>query len=431
MSTVSLPANRLRDDRDFLLFLASRSVAVLGSAISAVALPLLVFRLSDSPLVTSFVAAVQVLPYLLFGLVAGAVADRAPRRTVMVAAQGVAAAALLSVPVVSKADQLHTAHVVAVAALVATSFVWFDAAAFGALPRLVGTDRIVAANSAIWTVTTLLGVGAPALGGLLVAVFGAPRALALDAGSYVVAGLLLAAVGRSMDPAPTADTADARVGTVRADIAEGLRFVFGQPLIRSLTLLGLGNSLTGGAVTALLVVLVVDGLELPADGRWYGVLLAAVALGGLLAALTLPRLSRRLPIGLITLAGLAVCPVAVLAVAAAPGPGWLLAPLVAWSLASTLVILNGITARQRLTPDRLQGRVNTTARMIAWGGAPVGALTGGALAEMVDVRQALAISAVAVAASAVAGWWSPLRGREWPGAVTEPEARDHTPQQGR
>jgi MFS family permease len=412
MTATSTKTARLRDDRDFLLFLAARSVAVLGSAISAVALPLLVFRLSGSPLLTSLVAAVQVLPYLVFGLVAGAVADRVPRRRVMLTAQGIAATALASVPVVATVGQLHTAHLVAVAALVASCFVWFDAAAFGALPRLVGADQIVTANSAIWTVTTLLGVGAPALGGLLVAVLGAPRALTFDAGSYVLAGLLLAAVGRSMDPAPTTDDTRHRGGgTVRAEIAEGLRFVFGQPLIRSLTLLGVGNSLTGGAVTALLVVLVVDGLELSADGRWYGVLLAAVALGGLLAALTLPWLSRRLPIGLITLAGLAVCPVAVLAVAVSPGPGWLLAPLVLWSLASTLVILNGITARQRLTPDHLQGRVNTTARMIAWGGAPLGALTGGALAEMADVRQAIAISAVAVAASAVAGWWSPLRSR--------------------
>ncbi|MEQ7011248.1 MFS transporter [Actinopolymorpha sp. B17G11] len=410
MTATPPAAPRLRSDRDFLLFLTSRSVAVLGSAISAVALPLLVFRLSGSPLVTSTVAAVQVMPYLLFGLLAGAVADRAPRRTLMVAAQACAAVALASVPAAATIGELHTAHMVTVAAVVATSFVWFDAAAFGALPTLVGTDRIVAANSAIWTVTTLLGVGAPALGGLLVSVLGAPRALALDAGSYVAAGLLLALIGRSMDPARTADdSAPARTGTVCADIAEGLRFLFGQPLIRSLTLLGIGNSLTGGAVTALLVVLVVDTLDLPADGRWYGILLAAVALGGLLAALALPRLSGRIRIGTITLAGLTACPVAVLAVAAAPGPGRLIVPLLLWSTASTLVILNGITARQRLTPDRLQGRVNTTARMVAWGGTPLGALAAGGLAEIVDVRLALVISATAVTVSAITGWWSPLR----------------------
>jgi transmembrane secretion effector len=410
MTATATDRPRLRDDRDFLLFLASRSISVLGSAISAVALPLLVFRLSGSPLVTSLVAAVQVLPYLVFGLAAGAVADRAPRRLLMVGAQGVAAVALASVPAAATVGGLHTAHLVAVAAVVATCFVWFDAAAFGALPALVGPDRIVPANSAIWTVTTLLGLGAPALGGLLVAGLGPPRALAVDAGSYLVAGALLGVIGRSMDPASTpGDAAPGNAGTMAADIAEGLRFLFGQPLIRSLTLLGLGNSFTGGAVTALLVVLVVDALALPADGRWYGVLLAAVALGGLLAALALPRLSRRLPIGTITLAGLAACPVAVVAVAVAPGPGWMLTPLVLWSLASTLVILNGITARQRLTPARLQGRVNTTARMVAWGGAPLGALSGGALAEVVDVRLALVISAAAVTGSALAGWWSPLR----------------------
>jgi hypothetical protein len=88
----------------------------------------------------------------------------------------------------------------------------------------------------------------------------------------------------------------------------------------------------------------------------------------------------------------------------------------AWSLAQMTIILNGITLRQRLIPDSLQGRVNVTARMIAWGGTPFGALVGGALADTLGVRGALAIVAAGVGASALAAWFTPF-------AIEEPHKR--------
>jgi predicted MFS family arabinose efflux permease len=80
-----------------------------------------------------------------------------------------------------------------------------------------------------------------------------------------------------------------------------------------------------------------------------------------------------------------------------------------WQLCNTLIIINGIALRQQVTPDHLQARVNTTARMVAWGGQPFGAAVGGLLAELFDVRSALLIVAVGVLISAVYGWFSPLR----------------------
>lgn len=416
MSTTATPADpSLLRDRAFVLFLLARTVSVTGSAISAVAMPLLVYQLTASALVTSVVTAVQVLPYLLFGLIAGAMADRLPRRRLMLACQAVSAAALLSVPLADGFGSLTAPHAVLVAAVVATSFVWFDAGAFGALPALVGRSRMVRANSMVWIVTTLAGLGAPVLGGVLVAAVGAARALSLDATSYVVAGGLLALIGRSFDAAgPKSD----RPGGLRAGIREGLRFVWQQPVVRSFTLLGIGNSITGGAVSALLVVYAVRDLGLSDQGRGVGILVAIVAAGGFLAALALPRLTDRVPIGWITIGTLTANPVALLAVAIAPTLLWTAGPLLLWSFTSTLTIINGIAARQVVTPLELQARVNTTARMLAWGGTPLGALTAGLLAELAGARPTYALMSTAVLTSAILAWRSPLRSRTF-AAVTQ------------
>ncbi|MFC0623476.1 MFS transporter [Kribbella deserti] len=397
-------------DKVFMYFLLARTVAVLGSAITSVALPLLVFQVTSSPLITSLVTAVQVLPYLVFGLVAGAMADRLPRRRLMLACQAVSAAALLTVPLASWLGGLTAPHAVAVAAVVATSFVWFDAASFGALPALVGRARIVPANSMVWTVTTLVGLGGPVVGGVLVAAVGAAPALSFDAASYVVAGALLALIGRSFD-APGARAEGQPRERLRTGIKEGLQFVWQHPVVRSLTLLGVGNSITGGAVSALLVVFAVRDLGLSEDGGGVGLVVGIVAAGAFLAAVALPRLTSRVPIGWITIATLTTSPLALLLTAAAPSLPWATVPLLLWSLTSTLTILNGINARQIVTPLELQARVNTTARMLAWGGTPLGALAGGLLAEAASARFAYAVMSTAVLVSAVLAWRSPLRHR--------------------
>lgn len=409
----------LRHDRAFVAYLSARSVTVAGHAFTGVALPVLVLQTTGSAWVTAAVAAVEVVPYLLFGLVAGAVADRVDRRRLMVASHLVAALALASVPLAHTAGVLTVAQVLAVAAVTSTCFVWFDAAAFGALPALVGRQRLAAANSAVWTSATLLDVGVPVLAGLTVAAIGPALTLGVDAASYLGAAALLWLVPTARLAGSRAARAEAgsrpsarqALRTTAADVREGLAFVRTQPVVRALTTLGFGNSVTGGAVTALLVVYATQGLGMSTQDRGIGLLHAAVALGALVAALALPRLTTRVPGGWVTIGALTAHPVALLAVAWAPGTGTALPALAVWSCAWTLTILNGITARQLLTPDHLQGRVSTTARMIAWGGAPFGALLGGALAQATSVRVAYAVVPLAVATSAVLAWRGPLRDR--------------------
>lgn len=405
-----LPADSLWRERPFVLYWLARTVSVAGSTVTAVVLPLLVYRMTGSALATSLLAAIQVVPYLLFGLVAGAVADRFDRRRLMVGCDVTNAILLGTIPLAAGFGRLTVPHLYAVAILSATAFVWFDAANFGALPVLVGRNRLVAANSIVWSSETIVTIAGPSIGGLLAATLGPAQVVSIDALSYFASALILSLIPRAFTLAHAERVASASAfQRVSADIREGLTFVWSNALVRTLTLLGFGVSFSGGAMIGLMIVYGVEGLGLAKDDGRLGLLFAAGGIGSLAATMLLPRLTSRFSVGRITLAGL-VCDLAfLLLVALAPSLIIGLPLLFLWHGSYTLVVLNGITARQIATPHHLQSRVNATARMIAWGGTPFGAAIGGAVADVVGVRPAITIMALGVATSLVVGWLSPLR----------------------
>ncbi len=306
-------------DRSFRLFFTARTIAVAGAAVTGVAMPILVFDISRSPFLTSLAAAGTVLPYLVFGLFAGAVADRVNRRTVILCAQAVAALALASIPAAQALGVLTAWHAVGVSMCIGTCFVWFDAAAFGALPALVGRQRIPAANSALWTSSTLIDVVFPAIAGVLVASIGPAYALGADALAYVLAGLAMASIGASFSVAPAAPEMS-EPGIAR-DIREGLSFLWQSPLLRALTGVGFVNSLTQGAVTALLVVYASERLGISTSSPMIGAVWTAVSVGGVVGALVLPRLPARWPVGAITIGALTIAPVVLFVVATTGNTG--------------------------------------------------------------------------------------------------------------
>lgn len=397
-------------DRDFVLFWLGQNISFAGTAITTVVLPILIFQRTGSPLQTSLTAAIQVLPYLFFGLVAGAVADRVNRKQLMIVCDLLNLLLLGSLPVADAFGALTLPHVYIVALLSATTFVWFDTANFGALPAIVGRERLVEANSAMWATNTFISIIGPAVGGALAATLGPAKAITLDSFSYLASAGSLLLIARNFNVVSTvsAEAVSLWLRTT-ADIREGLRFLWHQELVRALTLLGFGSSLTSGAVTGLLVVYGVKALGLlQADPR-LGLLFTAQAVGSLVASLALPQLVRRFSVGRITLAGMLFYLVMLLGFILA---GNLTVGLVFCGLSSlcnTVIVLNGINLRQMVTPELLMSRVNATARMVAWGGTPFGAALGGLLAEWLDVRVALLIMMTGAVVSAVVGWWSPLR----------------------
>ncbi|MGI5240711.1 MFS transporter [Dactylosporangium sp. CA-139066] len=406
---IDAPVVPLRTDPLWRRYLLARAVSWSGSTLTLVALPMLAFQRTGSPAVVAALTAAEAVPYLLFGLLAGALADRWDRRRIMVTA-GLAEAVLLGgIPVAAAFDALTPAYILAAAAGSATAAVFFDAAAFAALPTLVGRRRIAQATASSISVYTLIGLAGPAAGGALAAVAGPPAAIGLDALSFLAAtGLLARLPAARLTPAGPPPVAARHLG---AEIREGLTFIRRHPAVGSYTVLGIGNSLTAGAVLGLVVVVAVDRLGLPASDWRIGLCYAAACAGTLAANAALPRLRSRVPAGWITLAGLAGNWLALLAWAGLTSLGPALAALLLWQATNSLVSVNGIIARQEATPEHLQGRVNTTARMIAWGGQPVGAALGGVLADAAGVRTALLVTGCGVLAAAVAGWATPLRHR--------------------
>lgn len=395
------------EDLVFRRYLGARAVAMAGAAMTLVALPVLVYQRSGSAALTALVTVLETAPYLLLGLPAGALVDRWHRRRVLVLTGCLSGVAMLSVPTAELLGVLTTAQLLAVAATTATAFVFADAATFGVVPQMVGRARIASATSTLVSVGTAIGVLGPLVAGVAVTLTSPALVLGVDGVAHLVSAVVLSRLrwpGSEERPEPTVPRR-----RLRTEVGEGLRFVWQHRVVRWLTVLGIGNSLAGGAAAGLLVVVGVEQLGLDADSPTLGWLFAAGALGTFLGSLLLPRLQRHLGVGLITTAGYATAGGCLLVLAGAGSLATALPVLLVMNLAMTTLIVNGIVTRQVVTPDRLQGRVGTTARLIAWGGAPLGAALGGVLAESVGTPAALRVAAACVlgslAGAVVVGLW--------------------------
>lgn len=267
---------------------------------------------------------------------------------------------------------------------VCTAF--FDIAYQSHLPRLVDEDRLVEANVALEATRTVTAAGGPGVGGALVAAVTAPVALAVDAVSFLASALLLSRIRRpDPRPAPVPGT------RLRDEIAEGLRFVWRDRLLRGLTLTAAISNLCGTICTSMLLVLLAGDLGL--SPFLCGLVFTAEAVGGFLGSLLTTRISARLG------EARAMC-----ASVVASGVLWLLAlPFfqadgryalacvlqgLGWTAFMTFKI-NSVVLRQRRTPAPLLGRVTATFRFLVWGCMPLGALAGGLLGQYAGVRTAL------------------------------------------
>jgi len=391
----------------YRLFLTARSISWTGSAISLVALPLLIYQRSGSPALTGLLSALEAIPYLLLGLPAGAWADRMDPRRVLGLSALASCLLLASVPLADAAGALTTGHLLVAAAGSATALTFSDAAGFRALAALVPPGRMGQATGHLSAVSTVIALAGPAAGGLLAAALGASAAIAVDAASFALSALLMTRL--PLTPTPSARSPHR---SLRTEIGEGLRWVWNHRLVRTLTLLGVGNSLTAGFVTGLVVVVAVRQLDLSSDDGRIGLLYAAAGAGSLLASLLLAPLQRHLPVGWITLGGLAAGLLFLGGWSASRSLILGAVTLLGWQAANTLVSLNGIVVRQTLAPLELQARVNTTARIIAWGGQPAGALLGGMTAEHAGLGPALGVGGSGLALALLAGTLTRLRHRD-------------------
>jgi predicted MFS family arabinose efflux permease len=201
-----------------------------------------------------------------------------------------------------------------------------------------------------------------------------------------------------------------RPKVIFADIAEGVRYLVRHPGVRTMTIVGSLQSFGGGGFMALIVVWCDRVLHIGTSGLRFGLVWGTWGIGGLIAAVGLPRLLRRFPPAAITLYALPLS--ALLGVLTPLAQNWVVAAiaLLVWGSAYVLVIVNAVSYRQQVTPEKLQGRVNTAGRMLSWGvGWTLGAVVGGVLGKAVGIRSGMVLMGCTIFVGVAVAWTSPLR----------------------
>ena len=382
------------------------SVSQLGSTISQLALPLVaILILHASTFEVGLLVTAQMTAFLIVGLPAGAWVDRMRFRAVLIVNDMLRALALASVPVAHWLGVLGIEQLYAVALLTGICTVFFDVAYQSYLPQLVEREQLVEGNAKLQATESLSQIAGPSVGGVLIQVLTAPYAVLMDAVSFLWSAYWVAAIRTRP---PKAERRPDR--NLRREIGEGLRFVLGNRLLRSIAMCTGSSNLFGSMAAAVFYVLLAR--ELALSPGWIGLIESTAAIGGLTGSFLARRFAERVGQG-----------PAIWISALAMGPFGFVAPFVQrdWTLGLlafaqaamwvSVVIYNitQVSFRQSVCPPELLGRMNATMRFLVWGTMPLGGILGGLLGSVIGVRQTLFVVAVGGALAFLPVFLSPLR----------------------
>jgi MFS family permease len=404
---------------DFLKLWGGQTISLVGTQITLLALPLAaILGFKAGPFQVGLLATFQFVPFLLFGLPTGVWVDRLPRRPILVIADLARFGVMGSVPLAAALGVLRLGQLYAVAFLSGFFAVLFEVSYQSYLPSLVDRSQLLDANGKLEVSRTAAQVAGPGVGGLLVQAFTAPTAITADAASFLASAASLLLIGTREAPAASR-AGEAGQRPMRAEIAEGLRYVFGHPLIRPLTICTALINLFGLMSEAVLLIFAVRTLSLTA-GVIGGVLALANA-GVFAGALLSARLARRLGIGPILIgatvligAGFALVPLA----SRSSAIPVLVASVLVGGFGGVIFNVNVVSLRQAIAPSDIQGRMNATVKFVAYGTIPLGSLLGGVLGSTIGLRPTLWTAAVGAFGAVLVPLLSPIRGLH---STPEPE----------
>lgn len=393
--------------RDFWLYFSGQSVSQLGSSFTTFALPLLVFKLTHSATSLAISTAATFIPYLLFGLVLGAVADRVDRRRMMLRSDVARAAVIAVLPVLSLLGVLAVWQIYAVTFVQSTLGILFTCGEFAAIPALVGEDELVTANARIMAANNLGPILGPAIAGALVAFVPVPQLLFIDAGSFLVSAAGLAFIRRSFNAgAAPVRAAGPVIRGLLADVREGLGYVWHSPVLRSISIMMALINFVSATAGAQLVLFATRTLH--ASNTEIGFLFASGGAGIVIVSLLAGPIRRRLSFAVTALGALVVDGLALSAMALI---GSYPAALVLWGVScgfGLMLNINTSALRQAIVPPQLFGRVISVAQVLAWSAIPLGSIAGAAAINASSVTVVYALIGVLTAAIALAFALSPV-----------------------
>ncbi len=363
--------------RSFRWLLSATVVNNVGDGVAIAAGPLLVASLTRDPFLVSMALLSQYLPVLVFGVLAGAVADRVDRRQMVVAVDLGRAVVLLALVATIVSGTANIVVVLAVLFILGTAETFADSASSTLLPGLVAREDLGVANARMQGAFLLTNqLLEPPIGAFLF-VAGMALPFATNAACFALGAVL---VSRVVTSARTEWPERSGLGR---EMVEGVRWLVAHPPMRTLALTILTFNVTYGAAWSVLVLYAGDRLGMDAVG--FGLLTTAVAVGGVIGIASYDRLERRFSLGGIMRVGLRIETVTHLSLALTTSPGVALITLVVfgahafvWGTISTVV-------RQRAVPDALLGRVTGVYRVAIVGGLAVGTPIGGLLARTLGI----------------------------------------------
>ena len=408
---------------DFLKLWSAETISQVGSQVTGLALPLVaIITLDVSAFEVALLGVIEFAPFILVSLPAGVWVDRLPRRPILIVGDLGRAALLATIPIAYAADALTIWQLYVVGFLFGVLTVFFDVAYQSYLPALVERDQLVDGNSKLEISRSGAQLAGPALAGVLIQALKAPLAILVDALSFLVSGLFVLAI-RKQEDVPEREAGRSPLHGMRGELSEGVRYVLGHRYLRWIAASTATFNFFGSLMGAIFLVYAVRQLELSAGT--IGLVFAIGNVGYLVGAITANRVAGKIGVGPAIVAGAAMGAASLL-IPLAPESSPIPFLIAAGTILGFGVVVYNVTQlsfRQAITPERLQGRMNSVMRFIVWGVMPLGTLLGGAIATAVDLRTAIWVGAVGQSLAFLPVLLSPVRTlREMPEPVDDPLA---------
>ncbi len=408
---------------DFLKLWAGQTISAFGSLVSRFALPVTaILVLGATPLQITLLSVAELAPGLLVSVFAGAWVDRLRRRPILIAADLGRALLLGSIPAAALLGRLRIEQLYLVALLVSVLTVFFDVAYRSYLPSLVRREELLEGNSKLQASNSVAEVAGFGLAGVLVQALTAPIAILADALSFLVSAFSVAIMRKPEPPsAPTGEQTNAW-----REIGQGIRLLLSNSALRTIAAttgtFNLFRSMFG------VVIMLYFLRELHLLPVVMGPLFALGGVSAFFGAVLAERLTRRWGVGRTLIGSLLVSGFLSLLIPLAAGP--LLLVLVMLALpqllgdgAATIYEINLVSLVQAMTPDRFQGRINGSIRLMEWGAMLAGTFVGGVLGQTIGLRATLFLGTIGGLLSALWLICSPVRGqRAYPTLPAETEA---------
>ena len=385
--------------RDFTRLWWSQGLSNMGDGLVLAAVPLLAVALTRDPLLVSGIEVAQFLPWLVFALPSGALADRADRRVVMVWGNFVRVLGF-GLLVLTLVANLHSIVVVYAAVFLAgTAETLVNNAALTVPPRLVERKYLERANGRLFATQSTINnfIGPPA--GAALFALSATLVFSTSAGLFALAALAAMMLPRMMPTAYDTSGATHSPADVVRSIREGWSFFWRHRLLRQVAFISGSINLFSTATGSLLVLLATGPLGVRPS--WYGFFIAVPAVGAIIGSLIAARVVPAIGGGrVIWLASLMpAASYVALGLTSSVVLVEILLFLAAIATALSQIVMS--TLRQAAVPDALLGRVTAAYRLIVLGAVPIGALLGGTLAHWHGTRTTFVASAIGLALAAL------------------------------